>query len=53
MYDLKRSATCAARTLRRKRRQRREIRQFDAALRSASPSMHQELLAAATHQLTP
>ena len=53
MYELKRSAASATRTMRRKRRQRLEDRQFNAALRSASPTMHQELLAAATRQLTP
>jgi hypothetical protein len=39
-------------TLRRKLRQRRDSRQFESALRSASPAMQQELLAAATRQLT-
>jgi hypothetical protein len=31
---------------------RRENRQFESALRSASPAMQQELLAAAARQLT-
>ncbi len=39
-------------TMRRKLRQRRENRQFESALRSASPAMQQELLAAASRQLT-
>jgi hypothetical protein len=35
-----------------KLRQRRNARAFERALRSASPAMHQELLAAATRQST-
>ncbi len=38
--------------MRRKLRQRREHRQFESALRNASPAMQQELLAAATRQFT-
>jgi hypothetical protein len=38
--------------MRRKLRRRREHRQFESALRNASPAMQQELLAAATRQLT-
>jgi hypothetical protein len=38
--------------MRRKLRPRRESRQFESALRSASPAMQQELLAAAARQLT-
>jgi hypothetical protein len=34
----------------RKMRQRRENREFDRALRNASPAMRQELFAAATRQ---
>jgi hypothetical protein len=37
-----------ASTMRRKLRQRREIRQFNEAVRTASPTMQQELLAMAT-----
>ncbi|MFN2518492.1 MAG: hypothetical protein ABR604_05510 [Jatrophihabitantaceae bacterium] len=50
MYDLKKYATSATRTLRAKHRRRRQSREFEQALRSASPAMYQELLAAATHQ---
>lgn len=38
-------------TLRRKLRQRREHRQFNSAVRNASPAMQQELLAMATRQI--
>jgi hypothetical protein len=38
--------------LTRKLRERRENRQFDNAVRSASPAMQQELMAAAARQLT-
>lgn len=34
----------------RKFRQRRDLREFDRAVRNASPSMRQELYAAAAHQ---
>ena len=37
-------------TIARKLRQRRETREFDRALRNASPAMRQELYAAATRQ---
>ena len=37
-------------TIARKIRQRRNARDFDRALRTASPSMRQELYAAAAHQ---
>lgn len=37
-------------TIARKLRQRRESRDFDRALRNASPAMRQELYAAATRQ---
>jgi len=40
------------RTMRRQLRQRRENRQFKAAVRNASPAMQQELMAAATRQFT-
>jgi hypothetical protein len=40
------------RTMRRQLRQRRENRQFNSALRNASPTMQQELMAAATRQFT-
>jgi hypothetical protein len=40
-----------ASTVRSKLRQRRQSRQFENALRSASPAMQQELLAAAARQL--
>lgn len=52
MDELKTSATLAAGPLRRRLRQRRESREFREALRSASPAMHQELLAAAARQLS-
>jgi|BarGraIncu00222A_1022003.scaffolds.fasta_scaffold980839_1 hypothetical protein len=38
------------RTLTRKLRQLRDVRDFDRALRSASPAMQQELMAAAARQ---
>jgi hypothetical protein len=37
-------------TITRKLRQRRDAREFDRALRSASPTMQRELLAAAARQ---
>jgi hypothetical protein len=40
-----------ASTMRRKLRQRRETRQFNNAVRDASPAMQQELLAMATRHL--
>ena len=40
------------RTMRRQLRRRRENRQFNAAVRNASPTMQQELMAAATRQFT-
>jgi len=52
MYELKRSATSATHTMRSTLRQRREAREFNDALRSASPAMYQELLAAATRQVS-
>ena len=39
-----------ASTMRRKLRQRREHRQFQTAVRNASPAMQQELIAMAAHQ---
>jgi hypothetical protein len=39
-----------ASTMRRKLRQRREHRQFQTAVRNASPAMQQELIAIAAHQ---
>ncbi|MDT4891354.1 MAG: hypothetical protein QOE97_389 [Pseudonocardiales bacterium] len=37
-------------TIARRLRQRRDMREFDRALRNASPAMQQELLAVATRQ---
>ena len=42
----------STRTMRRQLRQRRENRQFNSAVRNASPSMQQELMAAAAHEFT-
>jgi len=39
------------RTITRKMRQRRDRLEFERALRNASPAMHQELLALATHHV--
>ncbi len=44
------SRTSSPSRLTRKLRQRRQYREFDRALQSASPAMQQELLAAATRQ---